>query len=302
MLRPVARFVLLAGVALALQAQSPPPATQPVIAPAPLPAMTATPVPDADQILIRAKAIFRAHPRPPYEVYTVDRRDETDGAPIFADTYTLRIWYRRRDRAAMARRVDYGHAVGPLFFIEPMFNAAVDPGPPSGDIFEPAPERTPVPTRNARPTPRPLATELRTLVTVQVTGELDYRAEFGGMDGGLLHLRLQPRRDPDRNRLRDLWLEPDSLEVRRFRATDRVYYVGTDIWRPLGLTAYLAPENGLPLIRRIDTTTDVGDSTTRGYSTEGRYRFFDISFPASLPDWYFDPRHYGDHVREAPAY
>jgi hypothetical protein len=264
-----------------------------------LQAQTPAPLPNGDELLLKAKAVFRAHERPPYEVYTLERREAIDGAPDFEDSYSLRIWYRRRDRAALSRRVERGRAVGPLFFIEPRFNGPIDPGPTTADIFEPAPPHVAAPARRA---PAPLQTDPPTLVAVRVTGEVDYRAEVAGIEDGLYHLRLQPRRDPDRNRLRDLWLERDSLEVRRLRATDRLYAAGTDIWFPLLLTAQLDAGKSLPTIHEIWTSNDVGDGGGVGPTREGHYRFTDVAFPANLPDWYFDPKSYGAHAREAPAY
>ena len=31
------------------------------------------------------------------------------------------------------------------------------------------------------------------------------------------------------------------------------------------------------------------------------YRFEDVSFPAVLPNWYFEPHTYGTHRSDAPA-
>jgi hypothetical protein len=251
-------------------------------------------------LLLRAKAVFRAHERPPYEVYTLERRETIDGTPDFEDSYALRIWYRRRDRAALSRRVYHGRATGPMFFIEPRFNGPIDPGPTTADIFEPAPPHDAGSGR--RRAPAAVQTDPPTLATVRVTGEVDYRAEVVGIEDGLYHLRLQPRRDPDRNRLRDLWLERDSLEVRRLRATDRLYAAGTDIWFPLLITAQLDDAHSPPTIREIYSTNDVGDRGNFTPVREGYFRFIDITFPESLPDWYFDPKTYGAHANEAPDY
>jgi hypothetical protein len=44
----------------------------------------------------------------------------------------------------------------------------------------------------------------------------------------------------------------------------------------------------------------VGD----GYSGDGQvvdYVFSDISFPSTLPEWYFDPKTYPQHSDDAPS-
>jgi hypothetical protein len=89
-----------------------------------------------EQILGRAKSTFRAHERPPYVVYTVVRRDMHDGEPDFENSYTLKIWCRTADRAALMRRVWNGGVYGGATFDTVAFDGYVDPGPPSADIFE----------------------------------------------------------------------------------------------------------------------------------------------------------------------
>ena len=40
-----------------------------------------------------------------------------------------------------------------------------------------------------------------------------------------------------------------------------------------------------------------------GYVGDGQtvdFTFRDIKFPATLPDWYFDPRQYGQHLTQMP--
>jgi hypothetical protein len=55
---------------------------------------------------------------------------------------------------------------------------------------------------------------------------------------------------------------------------------------------------GYPCVTSIHGV--VGD----GYSGDGQvvdYTFSDISFPQTLPDWYFDPKTYPQHDGDAPT-
>jgi hypothetical protein len=61
-------------------------------------------------------------------------------------------------------------------------------------------------------------------------------------------------------------------------------------------------QNGLPLVRRIEAIADVIPAfASLSLREEGDYSFDDISFPEVLPDWYFEPKTYGQHFRESPS-
>jgi hypothetical protein len=50
--------------------------------------------------------------------------------------------------------------------------------------------------------------------------------------------------------------------------------------------------------------TDIHGVVGDGYSGDGStvdYSFRDITFPAMLPDWYFDARTYAAHQSDAPS-
>ena len=107
---------------------------------APVPARS-TPSPQRILGLIRAK--FRSHrPPPPFVVYTIERKQNTSqGYPDYADSYTDKVWCRTVDRASLQRRVYRSINRGELTFNRPAFNEDRDPGPPTADVFEPAPVR-----------------------------------------------------------------------------------------------------------------------------------------------------------------
>jgi hypothetical protein len=254
--------------------------------------------PPGDAILARARAVFRARPRPTFVVYTLSRVERVGMLPDFENTYVNRIWYRCNDGAAMTRRVPGGAARGPLIFERPRFNAALDPGPPTADIFERAPAQ---PGVEAAPEPAPTA--LRTIGSVSTSVESDYRADVVDADARTYHLRLTPRRDPDRNRLREIWIDRDGYAVRRFIAADRMYHGDTDAWDPETFDVRLDREGEIPVIRSIEARPDLREQPWTYPSDEvGTYRFSDIAFPPSLPDWYFRPSTYGEHLTEAPTH
>jgi hypothetical protein len=260
-----------------------------------------------DQILARVKAVFRAYPRPPYVAYTLIRRDRHDGAPDFENSYTLKIWCRTSDRSALARRAWKGKAYGEMQNLTVMFDKEVDPGPPTADMFEKRlfgalhahadGERTPspgggassgVPSAGESPAPLPEIGRVSAL-------DGDYRAVRVAREAGLIHLWLVARTDPDRNRLDELWVDAQSYDIRRARVRDHLY---------LGMTGqslddefdvrFTPGPGGLPLIATIHGETAWGQFETD-------YTFSEVTFPASLPDWYFAPRQYGVHRSDAPA-
>ena len=254
------------------------------------------PTPNPYAILARARDVFHAHVRPPYVVYNLDRREWIDDRARGDLSYTLRVWYRSRDGAALSR-IWYQarrRAVGDLHFIRPAFNQPIDPGPPTADIFEAAPPSPPS-------TPPPPDT-LRTIGTVQVSADLDYRATLAGADRGAYHLKLQALRDPEPNRLRELWVDVTTFEVQRARAVDRLFFEAAGASVPDRMDITFESRNGLPLVHRIDAIADVIPTfASLSLREESDYSFDDISFPEVLPDWYFEPKAYREHFRESPS-
>ncbi|MFZ1126196.1 MAG: hypothetical protein WAN59_13745 [Candidatus Baltobacteraceae bacterium] len=261
-------------------------------APVASPAPALTP----QRILGSIRATFRSHrPPPPYVTYTLIRAQLTDqGFPDYVESYTYHIWCRTSDRAALARKVFRDTARGPLEFQRPAFNEPRDPGPPTADLFEPAPLH-PHPIEFV-PTPEPAETTLPTIATVTSIGEFDYRVTAMDAEGPLLHLQIEPTRDPERNRLRELWVDKRSYELRKLVATDKLF-VEHDRVYGVTFTIVLGSLQGYPIV--TDIHGEVGDN----YSGDGEnvdFHFRDVAFPPSLPAWYFDPHAYGAHENDAP--
>jgi hypothetical protein len=279
----------LAVLALAL-------AVHPAPAPTPAPVPTLSP----NQWLATIRNKFRSHrPPPPYIVYTESRKQQTDrGFPDYAESYTYKYWCRNVDRAALKRKVLIVPAMGYPEFERAAFNADYDPGPPTADLFEKAPAH-PV-AQSVVPTPEPGESALPLIGSVAVTSEYEYRVASVTYEGHLVHLVLEPIRDPERNRLRGLWADRDSYELVRVLAHDRLFVPngshGDDVYGVI-FDIKIAMLQGTPIV------TDIHGIVGDNYSGDGQivdYTFRFIQVPTTLPDWYFDAKTYGSHMNDLP--
>ncbi len=262
--------------------------------PAPEPAVSPTPNPYT--ILARVKAGLRAVDRPAFVVYTLVRNDTIDGVPDLYNSYSLRIWCRTSDSAALSRHVYAGRVVGPAEFIEPVFDKPIDPGPPTADLLDVIRQ-----TQGTAPTPAPTGSSPPVIGSVSVVIETNYRVTYAGVDGPDDHLVLEARRDPDRNRLTDLYVDRYNSSIHRAVAHDHLYTDGRVI--PQRFEIDFGTLHGIPVIIAIHGETDFNAPENRNSGlplNEVKYRFEDVSFPAALPDWYFDPAQYGAHRGDYP--
>ncbi len=294
MLAPVMLVVML----VALLAAAP---VKPAARATPAPAATTFPTPSPQRVLGLIRAAFRARrPPPPYETYVVERHQlATNGYVDPVGSYTYHVWVRNLDRAALKRKVFRDDYRGPLEFDRPAFNESRDPGPPTADLFEPAPLH-PHPVEFV-PTPEPRATQLQVIGSTVIAGEYDYRVDSLAVEGDLVHLKLTPYRDPDRNRLRELWADKTTYELRRLVATDKLFYGnGGKDDRVFGVIFTVTMGTVAGHLVVTDLHGVVGD----GYNDDGQvvdFHFREITFPATLPSWYFDPRTYAAHQNDAPS-
>ena len=260
---------------------------------APTPAAVPTPTPQRVLGLIRAQ--FRSHrPPPPFVTYTLVRSQKaTNGFPDFPNSYTVHVWVRNLDRAALTRKVFRDEARGPLTFDRPAFNEARDPGPPTADVFEPAPAR-PHPVEEV-PTPEPNYTPLPIIGGVRTIIESDYHVDALEVEGDQLHLHITPIRDVERNRLREIFCDRKTYELRKLIATDKLFIEKGPVY-PVTFTITMGMVQGYPVV------TDLHGVVGGGYNDDGKdvdYQFRDITFPKTLPEWYFNPRTYAQHANEA---
>jgi hypothetical protein len=246
--------------------------------------------PSGEQILGRAKAAFRAHPQPPFIVYVLDRSDTTGGLPDAENSYTLKIWCRTADRAALTRTLQPGRPEGQLVGQTVAFDGRVDPGPPNADIFERALYGRSGPAHET-PSPSPA---LPTIGAIVVQTDFDYRVLGVSLAGDAYDLLLAPKRDPARNRIDELWVDAATFEIRRMRVRDHLYLAFTGLVLDDELDVRFSLRDGLPLIASIHGETADGVS-------QSDYTYRDITFPATLPDWYFEPQTYAAHRADAPT-
>ena len=265
----------------------------------PAPAPSAEPSPTPQRVLGLIRSVYRSHrPPPPYETYTIERSQKaTNGYPDPVGSYTVHVWVRNVDRAALTRQVFRDEARGPLTFDRPAFNEARDPGPPTADVFEPAPAR-PHPVSEV-PTPEPHYTPLPVIGSVRALIENDYRVDSLQTEGDQVHLQIYPIRDIERNRLRDIYADAKTLELRKLIATDKLFVNnGKDGVFPVTFTITMGNVQGYPVV------TSLHGVIGGGYNGDGQqvdFRFSDITFPAMLPAWYFDARSYAAHQNDAPS-
>lgn len=269
-------------------------------------AATPVPLPSPELLLYKIRRQFRSHrPPPPYVTYTLVRKQTLDdGYPDLLNSYTYHIWCRTYDRAALGRRVYRGSSRGTLEFLRPSFNEPWDPGPPTADLFEPAPAHPHTNPREFVPTPEPTGSIPPVIVSVTALGEFDYRVTRVSDEGDTIHVSLMPRRDPDRNRLRELYVDRKTLELKEVVATDKLYEddSGSHHVYPMLFTVTLGWLNNMPVVTHIHgTPTYQSDAEYLGRDATVDYDFNDVTFPASLPDWYFDPRSYAAHGNDPPS-
>ena len=260
--------------------------------PAPTPA--ASPSPQRLLGLIRAQ--YRSHrPPPPFVTYTfIRKQNATNGYPDYASSYIKHVWVRNGDRAALSRYVFRDDARGPLEFDRPAFNEARDPGPPTADVFEPAPAR-PHPVSEAA-TPEPNYTPLPIIGGVRTLVELDYTVTAVTTEGDVLHLLVTPIRDVERNRIREVWADKKTYELRKLLVTDKLFVVH-DRTYTAAFTITVGVMRGFPVV------TDIHGVVGDGYNGDGQIvdmMFRDIAFPETLPDWYFNARTYASHQNDGP--
>jgi hypothetical protein len=285
------RGAILAGLIAAVFALAEPVKAVPTLAPA----SSGEPSPTPQRMLGLIRAEYRSHrPPPPFETYTLTRAQKTTrGYPDPTGSYAVHVWVRNLDRAALTRLVFRDEARGALTFDRPAFNEARDPGPPTADVFEPAPSR-PHPVSEV-PTPEPNYTPLPVIGGVRTIIESDYRVDTLDVEGSELHLHLTPIRDVERNRLRDVIVDRKTLELHKLIATDKLFIIGTKLVYPVTFTITMGVVQGYPVV------TNLHGVVGGGYAEDGQvvdFTFTDITFPRTLPDWYFDARTYAQHAND----
>jgi hypothetical protein len=141
----------------------------------------------------------------------------------------------------------------------------------------------------ATPPPNLAPDPLQTIATVTASGHV-YDVKLSGEEsiGGALcyHLTLRPQVDPDRYPLRDLWVNEKNFEV-----TQLVYDRPYDEKHARALVLYrFAPVGPSHVWTIVHIEARAAMREFFSTKTEGVSDDLDgLSFPASVPDWYFRP-------------
>lgn len=207
---------------------------------------------------------FRSRRMPAFVSYTLKRKQlSRAGTPDYPNNYTKHFWVRTSDRAALSRVV-YRTRDGELAFDRPAFNEARDPGPPTFDFFDGVDATT-------------------------------YVAQAVALEGPVVHVSVHPALAPDRNRLREIFADKQTYELRKLIVADTLFVQRGPVY-PVTMTITMTDLNGMPVVR--EAHGEVGGGFNDGRTVD--YTFEDIAFPSALPDWYFTPSEYGRHAAEAP--
>lgn len=232
---------------------------------------------------------YTARPRAPFVSYTL-RRDKLtpDGLTDLEWSYTYRVWYRASDSSALERRVFRGRP-GALSYTRVSFNGPWDPGPPTADIFGLAGANATAPQPDS---------SYRTIASVVASGGPAYEVTSAQIESGQWHLRVRPLHVPGTYILRELWADTATFELKKAVVADKLFILAGPVYDQLDTLSF-ALVNGCEAITHISTRASFDDQPG-GDGLSVDYAFSDVTFPKTLPDWYFQPRSYGEHVSEAP--
>ena len=233
--------------------------------------------PSANDILFRALARLRSYGTPPYVVYLAQENGETH-----------RIAFRGADEmmndtmlpagTSLPRARIYRAFVGPLSYS--VHEAIATPGAAA----------TPQPQ-----SPSDLESTLKTIAVVSSHGHL-YNVHVTGTekigDRDAYRIALSPVRDPDRNAIRDLWVDTTTYDILR---ADYVYAHPPDVGlvgAEADLTVSFTTVGNYRIAGRWIAIYHAPDLRTPVYR---ELRVVKMVFPESLPDWLFDAPLYATH-------
>ncbi|MFY9781805.1 MAG: hypothetical protein WAJ85_15000 [Candidatus Baltobacteraceae bacterium] len=135
--------------------------------------------------------------------------------------------------------------------------------------------------------PEPGETPLRELIRVEAVAR-DYRIALAGIEhlryGDAYHLTLQPLREPNAHRLRDLWVATDTY------ATVQLTLAGLFEGKPYAearWTVTYTPLDGRWYVQQIKTADTLRFGLDR-FVSDLEYDFVQYDFPASIPDITFE--------------
>lgn len=236
---------------------------------------------DATAIFLQAQKAWVARVVPPYESFHI-ACDQTFLAARCGAGDVVAFTVRKSDGRTFARTVPSNGSAGkvllqgtyitgpagtPLGFYRVLTDGSAPPSPPP----------------NLAPDP------LQTIATVTADSHA-YDIALAGeesVDGRRsYHLKLHPRAEPERYPLRDLWVEESSFEVVALNYARP--YDQRDTWASVSYRfAPIGPARVWAIVHVEAEAVVHGllSAKTERVSDD----LSDISFPASVPAWYFEP-------------
>lgn len=286
---------------------------------APTPAAVASPIPDpaAERAFARARDVWRARTDLPYVRYGALVRYEHNGH-VFDNWWD--VYYRAADGALGLTALhdveeenhrlrgvpfsifgvkifDTNRDAEPIRLDEPRIDPASSFGVLTrfGVSVVPRPSVTPkagsigegtFPDFTTRPTESPVP-ELREITRVEATSR-EYDIRLAGTEtvagASTLHLTLEPLHDPKLNRLRDLWLDPQTYRTVQARVQG---ILSGKPYDGIPWTVRYVLVDGREYIQQIvaDRPLDFGIDTK---VPKLEFDFVDYHFPTEVPKFTFD--------------
>jgi hypothetical protein len=293
----VASAVVAFGATAPQLAATPKPSTTPSESPSPSPSPSPTqpillgvPSLSADQIMINAEKATRLHAKPNFITYQMHEVFVHHGS---RQEFDYRIWYRYDGAGLMqlTSKDRYGRA-------ETHFGYPF-PSSPDNDILlyaTPDPALTPPPT--LPPTPLVSGATMPPVINREpVVGDRYYSVKLAGVEiynaKPVYHLTMHALRDERAHPWKDLWIDMTTFDV--WKAHANASGSQGPAQGNLDATVEFAPVGQYWLVQ-----TAVGDGALHlgpfGDSGHYEYEFYDFGFPASIPDWYFDPKQFKKHT------
>ena len=290
----------LAGVLAAVLCALVP--ARPSAAPEPAPSPTPSPNARAEQIFAKAREAWRTRDDLPYLRYGALVR-YASGRHL-SDTW-YDAYYRTRDGAIALEQLHDAAAENHRLSGVPfsIFNVKIfDTNPDADPIRVDEPRIDPLSSfgmvsrfsaslapsagPSGAPTPGP-SDEFREITRVEANTR-DYQVEVAGMeaigDQPALHLTLQPLRDEKNNRLRDLWVDPQTYRTIALRVQG---ILGGKPYDGIKWTVHYVVLGGRNYVQQIvaDEPLHFGLDTT---IPKFEFDFVDYHFPADVPPLTFD--------------
>ena len=143
------------------------------------------------------------------------------------------------------------------------------------------------------------ASPYRTIASVTASGGPAYEVTYAQIESGEWHLRVRPLHVPGTYILRELWADAATLELKKAVVADKLFILAGPVYDQLDTLSF-ATVNGCEAITHIAARANF-DQQPGGDGLSVDYDFSNVTFPKTLPQWYFQPGSYGAHVSEAPV-